>query len=81
MTGSPTGEYAVRGDYHRDPSPDWEFYPTYLAKLAYVRGYLAALPDGTRVLDVDQMPTNTFTGWQNAGLCPSRRRQNRLASI
>ena len=51
MTGSPTGEYAVRGDYHRDPSPDWEFYPTYLAKLAYVRGYLAALPDGTRVLD------------------------------
>ena len=51
MTGSPTGEYAARGDYHREPSPDWEFYPTYLAKLAYVRSYLAALPQATRVLD------------------------------
>ena len=48
---SRTGEYAERGDYHRDLSPDWEFYPTYLAKLAYVRRYLGALPQGTRVLD------------------------------
>jgi ubiquinone/menaquinone biosynthesis C-methylase UbiE len=51
MTGSPTGEYALRGDYHREPSPDWEFYPTYLAKLEFVRRYLTALPAGTRVLD------------------------------
>ena len=46
-----TGEYAIRGDYHRHPSPDWEFYPTYLAKLRFVRGYLSALPPGIRVLD------------------------------
>jgi len=46
-----TGEYALRGDYHRELSPDWEFYPTYLAKLDLVRRYLAALPAGTRVLD------------------------------
>jgi SAM-dependent methyltransferase len=46
-----TGEYADRGDYHRELSPDWEFYPTYLAKMDAVRRYLAALPDGTRVLD------------------------------
>ena len=51
MTGPPTGEYALRGDYHREPSPDWEFYPTYLAKLAFVRSYLTHLPQGTRVLD------------------------------
>jgi predicted SAM-dependent methyltransferase len=51
MSADATGEYALRGDYHREPSPDWEFYPTYLAKLAFVRGYLGALPDGTRVLD------------------------------
>ena len=51
MTGPPTGEYALRGDYHREPSPDWEFYPTYLAKLAFVRNYLTHLPHGTRVLD------------------------------
>jgi len=46
-----TGEYAVRGDYHRVLSPQWEFYPTYLAKLAAVREYLNALPNDTRVLD------------------------------
>ena len=48
---SRTGEYAERGDYHRHLSPDWEFYPTYLAKMARVRAYLAALPPSTRVLD------------------------------
>jgi SAM-dependent methyltransferase len=46
-----TGEYALRGDYHRRPSPDWEFYPTYLAKLALVRDYLRQLPGTARVLD------------------------------
>ncbi len=48
---SRTGEYAARGDYHRELSPDWEFYPTYLAKLELVREYLGGLAPGTRVLD------------------------------
>ena len=48
---SRTGEYAERGDYHRNLSTDWEFYPTYLAKMTRVRAYLNALPSGTRVLD------------------------------
>jgi SAM-dependent methyltransferase len=48
---SRTGEYQERGDYHRALSPDWEFYPTYLAKLKGVRAYLARLPASTRVLD------------------------------
>jgi SAM-dependent methyltransferase len=48
---SPTGEYAARGDYHRQLSTDWEFYPTYLAKLERVRAYLGRLPQATRVLD------------------------------
>jgi 2-polyprenyl-3-methyl-5-hydroxy-6-metoxy-1,4-benzoquinol methylase len=47
----PAGEYATRGDYHRTPSPDWDYYPTYLAKLAFVRRYLEALAPATRVLD------------------------------
>jgi len=46
-----TGEYAERGDYHRQLSPTWEFYPTYLAKLELVRQYLTSLPAGMRVLD------------------------------
>ena len=45
------GEYAARGDYHREPDPTWDYYPTYLAKLDAVRKYLNALPRNTRVLD------------------------------
>jgi SAM-dependent methyltransferase len=45
------GEYAARGDYHREPDPSWDYYPTYLAKLEAVRSWLNALPDGMRVLD------------------------------
>lgn len=45
------GEYATRGDYHRAPDPTWEFYPTYLAKLEAVRGWLDNCPEGVRVLD------------------------------
>jgi SAM-dependent methyltransferase len=45
------GEYAARGDYHRAPASDWEYYPTYLAKLRFVRRYLDRLPAGTTVLD------------------------------
>lgn len=45
------GEYAARGDYHRTLDPGWDYYPTYLAKLAAVRRFLDALPAGTRVID------------------------------
>ena len=45
------GEYAARGDYHRAVDPDWNYYPTYIAKLSAVRNWLNALPTGTRVLD------------------------------
>jgi SAM-dependent methyltransferase len=45
------GQYATRGDYHRSPDPSWDYYPTYVAKLAYVRRYLDRLPAGTTVLD------------------------------
>jgi SAM-dependent methyltransferase len=55
MTDSPPvvrrGEYSARGDYHRSPDPDWEFYPTYIAKLDAVRAWLNRLPAGARVLD------------------------------
>ena len=45
------GEYAARGDYHRAPDPDWNYYPTYIAKLDAVRKWLDALPREYRVLD------------------------------
>lgn len=46
------GEYAQRGDYHRTPESDWDYWPTYLAKIAWVRRHLDAMPSRTRVLDV-----------------------------
>ena len=55
MTDTPPvvrrGEYSARGDYHRSLDPDWEFYPTYIAKLEAVRAWLDCVPEGTRVLD------------------------------
>lgn len=54
MDGPPVvrhGEYAARGDYHRTPDPEWDYYPTYIAKLMAVRAWLGALPPATRVLD------------------------------
>ena len=54
MNGAPVvrrGEYAARGDYHRAPDPDWEYYPTYIAKLKAVRRWLDRLPPQTSVLD------------------------------
>ena len=55
MSASPPvvrgGEYAARGDYHREPDPSWDYYPTYLAKLAAVRAWLDTLPRSMRVLD------------------------------
>ena len=46
-----TGEYAARGEYHRTLDASWDYLPTYLAKLTYVRRWLDRLPPATRVLD------------------------------
>jgi len=43
--------YAERGDYHRDPHPDWSYTPTYLRKMALVSAFLSSLPASERVLD------------------------------
>src|SRR3954467_11133627 len=55
MSASPPvvrrGEYAARGDYHRAPDPDWDYYPTSIAKLAAVRAWLNGASPGARVLD------------------------------
>jgi SAM-dependent methyltransferase len=45
------GEYAARGEYHRELDPHWDYYPTYIVKLQFVRRWLDALPPATRVLD------------------------------
>jgi SAM-dependent methyltransferase len=55
MSASPPvvrrGEYAARGDYHRAPDPDWDYYPTYIAKLSAVRSWLDGADPSARILD------------------------------
>ncbi len=46
------GEYATRGDYHRTLDENWEYAPTYAAKMQWVRRQLDRLPAASRVLDV-----------------------------
>lgn len=46
------GEYASRGDYHRNLDPKWPYYPLYIEKMRLVRRFLDALPPDIRVLDV-----------------------------
>jgi 2-polyprenyl-3-methyl-5-hydroxy-6-metoxy-1,4-benzoquinol methylase len=54
--GSPpsqkTGEYGRRGDYHRDISPDWSYYPLYLSKKKFVLDFISVFPRETSIVDV-----------------------------
>ena len=43
--------YAEQGEFHRNLDPNWSFTPTYLRKMAYVKGLVHALPKETRILD------------------------------
>jgi hypothetical protein len=43
------GEYAVRGDDHRAPDPDWHAYPTHLAKLEHAHRKIDRPPPAARV--------------------------------
>lgn len=47
-----TGEYATRGDYHRNLDKRWAYYPVYVEKLRVVRQFLNQLPPQARILDV-----------------------------
>jgi len=45
------GEYAQRGEYHKYLDPNWSYYPTYIAKMKFIRGYLKNVPKTWRILD------------------------------
>ena len=46
------GEYAGRGDYHRELDPDWSYAPIYRRKVRWVDAALEALPGDARLVDV-----------------------------
>ncbi|MHA1712713.1 MAG: class I SAM-dependent methyltransferase [Candidatus Ranarchaeia archaeon] len=45
------GEYSKRGNYHKYLDPMWSYYPTYLAKTNFVKGFLDNLNISMRILD------------------------------
>lgn len=46
------GEYEIRGDYHKQLSPDWSYYPLYLSKKKFVLDYLSKGPRDRSILDI-----------------------------
>ena len=46
-----TGEYAERGEYHRNPDPGWAYYPVYIRKLAFIDEYIKKVPPEAKMLD------------------------------
>ncbi|MBU2536718.1 MAG: methyltransferase domain-containing protein [Chloroflexota bacterium] len=46
------GEYELRGEYHKQLDPDWPYYPTYLAKMKFIRSYLCKIPLTYKILDL-----------------------------
>lgn len=47
-----TCEYAERGEYHRHLDPNWSYYPTYLAKMKFIKKYLNKIPSNYKILDL-----------------------------
>ncbi|MGO9013655.1 MAG: class I SAM-dependent methyltransferase [Dissulfurispiraceae bacterium] len=46
------GEYERRGDYHKQLSPDWSYYPLYLSKKKFVIDYLSKGSRDRSILDI-----------------------------
>lgn len=47
-----TREYAERGEYHRHLDSNWSYYPTYLAKMKFIRSYMRKIPPNYKILDL-----------------------------
>lgn len=48
----PSGEYAVRGEYHRHLDKRWAHYPIYVEKVRLIEEILDSLPRETRIVDL-----------------------------
>lgn len=46
-----TGEYAVKGEYHKELNPFWPYLPVYLEKISIVRKLLDQVGSSHRILD------------------------------
>lgn len=48
----PSGEYAVRGEYHRHLDKRWAHYPIYVEKVRMIEEILDSLPRETKIVDL-----------------------------
>lgn len=46
------GEYAQRGDYHRELDTTWRYYPVYVEKMRFVRRYLDRVSSTEKIIDL-----------------------------
>lgn len=49
---SKSGEYVVKGDYHKNLDKNWPFYPVYVAKIKLVENFLTKKGFGKKILDL-----------------------------
>ena len=47
-----SGEYEKRGEYHKYIDPNWSYYPTYLAKMEFIKSYMSRIPKNYKILDL-----------------------------
>ncbi|MFH1132504.1 MAG: methyltransferase domain-containing protein, partial [Pseudomonadota bacterium] len=46
------GEYANAGEYHRELSERWPYYPVYVEKMKFVRRYLDRVQKSSEIVDL-----------------------------
>jgi len=47
-----TGEYSVKGDYHKNVDKNWRYYPVYHFKMKYIDSFIHPVPKTAKILDM-----------------------------
>ena len=47
-----SGEYSLKGDYHKQVDKNWRYYPVYYFKMQYIDSFLKGIPKTSRILDL-----------------------------
>jgi 2-polyprenyl-3-methyl-5-hydroxy-6-metoxy-1,4-benzoquinol methylase len=46
------GEYAVKGDYHKELDKNWKYYPVFFYKMKEIENFFESLPKTAKILDL-----------------------------